>query len=494
MGLNELKEELYKIARVKSAISLLQWDLSTYMPPRGISWRAEVLGELTEYAFSLFTSEKMGELIEKAQEIAETEEDLALIRLTKKEYEKYKKIPKKLFIEFQKERARTEKLWEEARKQDDFLIIQEGLSNIVKMLIEIADCIGYEKNRYDALLDEYEPGFKTEKLKELCSPMRVELSSLLEKIEPSHSRIKALPEICKGPFPINKQKELCHKVLTLLGFDFSSGRLDESAHPFTEAIGINDVRITTRYSERDFSQALFAVLHECGHALYDLNIPKEFFGLPIGEGASSGFHESQARFWENFIGRSLGFLAFLKPTLDELFPSLKEVKPEELWQSLNKVQRSLIRVNSDEVTYNLHIILRFELEEALINENLRVSDLPCAWNEKVEDYLGLKPKNVKEGVLQDIHWAAGLFGYFPSYMLGNIYAGQIFWKVKESIPDMKEAILKGKFNIISDWLKENIYSFGKIYEPLELIRKVSGEELSYKYLLDYLREKFFSMG
>ncbi|MCS7232722.1 MAG: carboxypeptidase M32 [Synergistetes bacterium] len=490
MGINELKKELLKIAKIKSAISLLQWDLSTYIPPKGIEWRAEVLGELSEYVFSLLTSEKLGELINKALEEAETEEDTALVKLTQKEYSRYRKIPKELFIEFQKERARSEKLWEEARKENNFLILQESLSKIVKMLIDITECIGYKENRYDALLDEHEPGFETNKLKQIFSNAKKELLSLLEKIEPKHTNIKRVNEICEGPFPLDKQKELCLNIITNIGFDLSSGRLDTSAHPFTEIVGLKDVRITTRYDERDFSQALFATLHECGHALYDLNIPERFFGLPIGDGASSGFHESQARFWENFIGRSFYFMVFIKPVLDEYFQPLKSIKLEDLWRAFNIVKRSLIRVSSDEITYNLHIILRFELEEALINEKLLVSDLPYIWNEKMEEYFGIRPDSLKSGVLQDIHWAAGLFGYFPSYMLGNIYAGQIYFKLKKDIQNLEEAVSKGNFKIILEWLKENIFSYGKLYEPLELIRKISGEELSSRYLVEYLKDKF----
>lgn len=490
MSIKELKKELLKIAKVKSAVSLLQWDLATYIPPKGVEWRAEVLGELSQYVFSLLTSEKLGELIYKAHEEVEGEEDKTLVRLAKKEYEKHRRIPQALFIEFQKERAIAEKLWEEAKRENDFSILQESLSRIVKMIIEIADSIGYEENRYDALLDEHEPGFKTSKLKGICSYMKENLSTLLEKIEPKHTRLKRLTEICNREFPLDKQRELCLRLIDTLGFDSSSGRLDTSAHPFTELIGLRDVRITTRYDERDFSQAMFATLHECGHALYDLGIPERFFGLPIGDGASSGFHESQARFWENFIGRSFHFLIFIKPILDEYFPHLRDISLEELWQAFNIVRRSYIRVSSDEVTYNLHIMLRFELEEALVNEKLSVSDLPQAWSEKMEEYLGIKPQDFRSGVLQDIHWASGLFGYFPSYMLGNIYAGQIYFKLKRDLEDLEEMVSKGEFKPILDWLKEKIYSFGKLYEPLELIKIVSGEELSPKYLMEYLKDKF----
>lgn len=490
MSVKELKRELLRIAKIKSAISLLQWDLATYIPPNGIEWRAEVLGELSEYVFSLLTSERLGELIYEAQEEAENEEDIALVRLTKKEYEKHKKIPRDLFIEFQKKRAIAEKLWEEARKKDDFSILQESLSNIVKIIIEIADSIGYEENRYDALLDEHEPGLKTSKLKEICYYMKENLLILLGEIEPKHLKLKRLSEICDGEFPLDKQKEFCLKLINTLGFDPSSGRLDTSAHPFTELIGLKDVRITTRYDERDFSQAMFAALHECGHALYDLGIPERLFGLPTGDGASSGFHESQARFWENFIGRSSHFLIFIKPILDEYFPQLKKIGLEELWQAFNIVKRSYIRVSSDEVTYNLHIMLRFELEEALVNGNLSVHDLPQAWGEKMEEYLGIKARDFRSGVLQDIHWASGLFGYFPSYMLGNIYAGQIYFKLKKDVGNLEEIVSKGEFNLISNWLKEKIYSFGKLYEPLELVKRISGEELSPKYLIEYLRDKF----
>lgn len=488
MGLKELKRELLRIAKVRSAVSLLQWDLSTYMPPKGATWRAEVLGELSEYAYNLFTREDMGTLIEKAQEEAKSEAEIALVRLAKKEYEKQRKIPLKLFIDFQKEKAKAEKLWEEAKRKSDFSLLESSLSKIVKMLIEIAEHIGYEENRYDALLDEYEPGFRTSKLKSICSELKDHLIRLLERVESQGSGKS--DNSLRGDFPIDKQRELVKEVLKRLGFDFSSGRIDTSPHPFTEVVGFRDVRITTRYNERDFSHALLAAMHEFGHALYDQNIPEEFFGLPIGEGSSAGLHESQARFWENFIGRSLEFLRFLKPLLDETFPSIREKSLEDLWKGMNTVRRSLIRVSSDEITYNLHIILRFELEEALINERISVSELPELWNAKMEEYLGIRPDNQRDGVLQDLHWPAGHFGYFPSYMLGNIYAAQIYWKMREEIPEMEKLISQGRFDSIVEWLKDRIYSKGKIYEPLSLMERVTGVELSPRYLVRYLENKF----
>ncbi len=490
MSIKELKSELLKIAKVRSAISLLQWDLSTYMPPKGASWRAEVLGELSEYAFFLFTSERMGNLIEKAQEEAKSELELALVRLTRKDYEKYRKIPLRLFVELQKEKAIAEKLWEEARKDNNFLILKDSLKKIVKMVIDIAEHIGYEDNRYDALLDEYEPGFKTSYLKEICDYMKRALIPLLERVESSDLEKEGKGSLKKGSFPIDKQRELIQRVISAFGFDLYAGRLDTSPHPFTEVVGLNDVRITTRYDEADPFQALLAAMHECGHALYDLNIPKEFFGLPIGDGASAGMHEGQARFWENIVGRSLPFLTFLKPILDSTFPSLSEMSVVDIWKKLNTVRRSLIRVSSDEITYNLHIIVRFELEEAMINERLSIEDLPYAWDEKMNEYLGIRPDNHRNGVLQDIHWASGHFGYFPSYMLGNIYAGQIYWKLKENLPDLDKMVSEGNFKAILEWFKENIYSKGKFFEPLEMIKAVTRENLSPSYLVRYLEEKF----
>jgi len=363
-NIEKLKEHLRRISKFESAVSLLHWDLETYMPKNASNKRAEIIGEIAGYAFKEFTSEKTHELLQKAESEAQTIEDKALIRVTKKEYEKSKKIPPELFIEFQIETSKAQKAWENAKNEDNYKLFEPHLEKIVTLSREIADHLGYEENRYDALLDNYEPGIKTKELLNIIPKLRNSLINLLEKIENAD---KPKKDILNGKFEISKQKILSEYILKKLNYDFKSGRLDLSEHPFTITISHNDVRITTKYDENDIKKGLFGTIHECGHALYELGIPENLRGLPIGDGASMGIHESQSRFWENIIGRSLSFWKYFYPKLTEIFPHFSNIPLKEFWRGINTVEKSLIRVEADEVTYNLHIMLRFEIEESLIN-------------------------------------------------------------------------------------------------------------------------------
>ena len=486
MALKELKEKYRWISHFSSALSLLHWDLETYMPKKGAKWRSMIIGTISEFVQRKLTSDEMGKLIYEAEKEAKSDLDIALVKVAKKEYEKYKKVPPELWGKFAEETAKANSIWEEAKRKSDFSLFAPQLEVVLDIVKEIAERVGYEENKYDALLDFFEPGLKVSDLEKIIPPLREFLTETLEKIESSE---KPVDVFRNGKFDIDKQKALSKRVLEIIGYDFEAGRIDTSAHPFTTTINYGDVRVTTRYDESDLKYSFFSTVHEGGHALYDLGIPEEMAGLPIGDGASMGIHESQSRFWENIVARSLPFWRFFKPILEEYFEDFKKYSVEEVWRAANIVERSLIRTEADEVTYNLHIVLRYEIEKALVNDEMKVSEIPGVWNEKMEKYIGIRPEKDSEGALQDIHWAHGSFGYFPSYMLGNLYAAQIYDAMKKDL-DFDSLVENGDFSKILSWLRDKIHSKGRTMEPKELLKEVTGEELNVEHFKDYIRKKY----
>ena len=484
-ALEKLKERFLWLSKYGMALSLLHWDQEVNMPPKGFPRRAEAIGEIAGFIFEKSTDDEMGRLIEEAEGEARDDLDRALVRFAKRDYERYRKIPKKLYMEFQIETAKAEHVWEEAKRESNFSIFRPSLERVLKLVVEIAQHLEYEENVYDALLDFFEPDLKTSELEKIVKDLRGFLVDMISRIGD-----RDVEDVFVGEFDLNSQRRLVRRALEFIGYDFEAGRVDVSAHPFTTTIGPGDVRITTRYKKEDLKEALYGALHEGGHALYEQGIPEEFRGLPIGDGASMAVHESQSRFWENVVGRSFGFWKAFKPVLEEIFPEFSSVDVERLWKSSNIVRRSLIRTEADEVTYNLHIMLRFELEKALVNGELDVKDLPMAWNEKMVEYLGIKPKNDSEGVLQDIHWAHGTFGYFPSYMLGNLYASQISRAMEREIGDIHSLVGEGKTGEILKWLRREIHSKARTKTPKELLLEATGEELNVDYFKDYILKKY----
>ncbi|MCD6449762.1 MAG: carboxypeptidase M32 [Thermotogaceae bacterium] len=484
--MEKLKKKYRWIYHFQSALNLIEWDFETHMPRKAFEKRAEAIGTISTFVFQYLTSDELGGLINQAEKEARTDEDRAIVYFAKKDYEKQKRIPPKLLRKFSEETAKAQAIWQEAKEKSDFSIFSDQLEKVVEIVIEIAEKVGYEKNRYDALLDFYEPGMTTEKLKGIISPLRKFLVEAVDKI----SSVEKPEDIFKKyKFDMQKQKELSKKVLEIMGYDFGAGRVDVSAHPFTTTISHNDVRVTTRYDVHDLKNSFYSTVHEGGHALYEQGIPEEYRGLPIGDGASMAIHESQSRFWENIVARSLPFWKFFKSIIEEYFEVFKRHSAEEVWRASNIVERSLIRTEADEVTYNLHIMLRFDLEEALINRKIKVKDLPGLWNEKMKEYIGVIPPNDREGVLQDVHWAHGTFGYFPSYMLGNLYSAQIYYAMLKDL-DFEKEIEIGNFDRILSWLREKVHKKARTREPDELIKEISGEELSEKYFIRYVREKY----
>lgn len=492
-SIEELKKQYEELAYLHSATALLGWDMRTYLPPEGSEMRAEVIGYISTLAFKKSTCEEMGRLIRDLNErevlktLSQTER--AMVRVATKTYKRAVAIPPELYQKFAVLTAKSEKAWERARENNDFERFSPHLEEIVAISREFAKLYGYEENPYDALLEGFEEGMTAKKLRQIIKPLRDELvpflRKLMEKGDPTDGKI------LEGRFPKKAQEKLAKRVLKLLGYDFQAGRLDETVHPFTINIGLGDVRVTTKYPAEEFTPSLYGSIHEGGHGLYEQGLPAEFKGTPLYGAASFGVHESQSRLMENMIGRSEGFLKFFYPQIQKAYPkNFKSVRLEEFYSSVNRVRPSTIRIEADEVTYNFHIMLRFELEEALIKGELEVKDLPAAWSAKSREYLGVEPASHRDGVLQDVHWPSGMIGYFPSYMLGNLYAAQLYSKAQTDIKGFSNKIEKGDFKSLLEWLKNSVHNKGRLYPPEELIRVVTGEELNPGYFIEYVKAKY----
>lgn len=488
--LNELREYLKKIEYINSSIALLQWDSMINMPKKAIQYRSEMLGYLSGESYKLSTSEEIKGYIEYFKDIdGLNDTEKAIVSNIRREYERTKKIPEKEYKDYVMDGSLSGSAWEEAKEKSDFKIFEPHLKKMVEYNQRFVEYWGYEGNKYNALLDIYEPGINTEKLDALFGQLRDAIVKLLKKIRAS--QYKPNTEFFTKTFSKESQEVFAKKIMDKMEYDYKgAGRFDESVHPFTTNFGNKDVRITTHYYENDFRPALFSFIHESGHAIYEQDIPDDLQGTLLATGASMGIHESQSRFYENIIGRSKAFWEFFYPKALEIFPQFKGVTLDEFYDGINDVNPSLIRTEADELTYSLHIIIRYEIEKALINGDIEVKDLPKIWNEKYKEYLGVEPENDAEGVLQDVHWSDGSFGYFPSYALGNLYGAQFLKKMKENIPNLFDEISKGNLDIVHNWLKDNIHKYGAIYKPVDLIKKVTGEELTAQYFIDYLNSKY----
>lgn len=482
------------------AAAVLHWDQETYMPDGAVQERAEQLSLLSGLMHDRITQPEIGEILatlgvsfepDPLPEVPGTFEGVerAFLRELARLYRRSTKIPRRLVTELAKQTALGQHVWAEARKAADFSGFAGQLSVILGLVREVSACLGYEEHPYDPLLDEYEPWMKTAELEEVFSGLRAGLRKLLDRIQGSGKSVDT--SFLHMDYGIEKQKLFSHQVLKAIGYDFHRGRLDESAHPFTTTLGSSDVRITTRYNTDFFPTGIFGTIHECGHGLYDLGFAEDLQGSLLAEGTSLGVHESQSRMWENLIGRSLPFWNHFFPELKKLFPkALKDVDLRRFYEGINRVAPSFIRVEADEVTYNLHILLRFELEKRLITGDLAVEDLPAAWNAGMKEFLGLNPPDDALGVLQDIHWSGGMIGYFPTYALGNLYAAQLFQALRREVSDWKQQLEQGHFETILDWLRRNVHKHGGIYPAQELCSRITGETLNPRHLLDHFEEKF----
>lgn len=491
MKLKELNEYITKLEYLGSAMGVLGWDMQVNIPKKGVPQRSEVLGYLSGEMYKLVTSDKVKEFIDFFEKCDETEMDdvtKAIIENMKKEYDETKKIPENRFTEYSILTSNSLSTWAEAKVNNDFQTFKPLLEKVVEFQKEFIGYWGYTGNMYNTLLDKYEAGITVEKLDDIFEELRDAIVQLLNKIKKSNVTID--DSFFKKNFTSKEQEEFSIFVMKKMGYDFDAGRVDESEHPFTTEFSNKDVRITTHYYENDWKSALFSCIHEGGHALYEQDIPDSFVGTGLGHGVSMGVHESQSRFYENIIGRSKEFWTYFFPEAKKRFTQFEEVSFEEFYKAINIVEPSLVRTESDELTYSIHVIIRYEIEKALINGEIQVKDLPSIWNAKYKEYLGVEPKTDTEGVLQDMHWSDGSFGYFPSYALGNLYGAQFLSKMKKDMPNMYEEIAKGQLDNVHNWLKENIHKYGSVYKPADLIKKVTGEELTAKYFIEYLNTKY----
>ena len=468
---------------------LLDWDQQVMMPPKGVEQRGYQQGALAAIAHRGMTDPELGEIIAELSSRNDLPLDLAAdVREAKRACDRAVKVPERLVSERARVVATAQAVWAEARQNDDFNAFRPHLEAVVRITREMAHAIAGGGNAYDALLDEYEPGMTETALKATFSDLRDRLVPLLDKIKGSPN--PPTQDVVKRTYPLAGQEAFGRKVMTAMGYDLEAGRLDVSAHPFTNGT-LGDVRITTRYSETFLNMALFGTMHEAGHALYEQGLDPKRFRDPAGQACSLGIHESQSRFWENMIGRSRPFWRRYYPELKAAFPGvLDDVAEEGFYRAVNVVEPSLIRVEADEVIYNLHIILRFELESALLAGKLEAKDLPSAWNEKFKSFFGIVPPCDREGVLQDVHWSVGLIGYFPTYALGNLYAAQFMERLRADMPDLDERIAAGRFTDIKGWLNSNIHVHGRRYLPQDLCLRVTGKPLSADPAMAYLTKKF----
>ena len=488
----ELCQHVRETSYLESTSALLEWDQQTKLPARAGSYRSEQITFIAGQIHKRRTDPRLGELIGELSESSLAQDQHsdagATIKELKRDYEKQVKLPVSLVESLAHAASAGQSLWVEARKENDFKKFAPQLKKIFELKKQQADALGWTDCRYDALLDEYEPGGKTSEVAEVLDALREDLVPLVAEIK--DSGYKPPTEILRRKFPVEAQKKFGREASSKIGFQYDRGRLDITHHPFCTQTGPNDCRITTRYDENFFNSAFFGTLHEAGHGIYEQGLRGDQYGLAPGKYCSLGIHESQSRLWENLVGRSLSFWKYFFPIAQTHFPAaLGDVELKDFYHAINNVSPSLIRVEADEATYNLHIIIRFQLEQAIIDGELDTDDLPSAWNQKYEEYLGLTPPSDSDGVLQDVHWSAGLVGYFPTYSLGNLYASQLFEAAQNSIGDLGVQFEKGEFLPLKNWLNKHVHQRGKCLSGPELGVEATGIKLSHKLLIEQLRER-----
>ena len=479
-----------KMQNYSEALSVIYWDMRTGAPRKGLEQRAEVIGTLSAELFALQTSDELGKLLSELQNEKLDFMTQRLYEEVKKEYDESKKIPAEEFKAYTILKAKSEAAWEEAKEKSDFQIFLPYLKEVIDYQKRFVQYWGIKNgSAYNTLLDKYEPNMTTDTLDELFGELKATIVPLVKAI--GESKNKPDTSLLFKHFPKSGQHAASLELLKQLGYDFEAGRLDETVHPFMIGLNSGDIRITTKYDENDFRSAVFGTIHECGHALYEQNIDASLNGLPLSTGASMGIHESQSLFYENIIGRNESFWKHHYAILQKHSPEqFGDVPAEEFLKAINFSEPSLIRIEADELTYPLHIMIRYEIEREIFNGDLQAEDLPRVWNEKYEEYLGIRPQNDAEGVLQDMHWSDGSFGYFPSYALGFMYAAQWKHAMDQDIPNFDELCERGELAPIKDWLTDKVHQFGALKKPNELIVEGTGEPLSAKYLADYLQNKY----
>ncbi len=489
----ELIRRSKEAAVLGSCQALLGWDERTIMPRDGSTFRGDQMALLARLGHEMTTDPRVGECLaalEGTALIANPESNEAInVRELRRTHDRAVKLPKELVEEIARVTTHAQQVWQEARAANDFKAFQPWLEKVIGLKRREADAVGFVEHPYDALLDEYEPGATAKSIRAVFAGLSAELVPLIAAIGES----KRVPrrEILERDYPVDAQKAFAESAATAIGFDFDGGRLDVTTHPFCSGIGPGDCRITTRYNPRFFNEAFFGVLHEVGHGMYEQGLAVDHFGTPLGSYCSLGIHESQSRLWENQVGRGRPFWEHFFPRAKEAFPgALADVGLDEFYFAINAARPSFIRVEADEATYNLHIILRFELELSLLTGDLTAVDLPGAWRELFTKMFGLTSPDDRQGCLQDIHWSSGGFGYFPTYTLGNLYAAQLMDAAKVQLPGLELGFSQGSFGRLKSWLNEKVHRPGKSYRSEELCRRVTGHGLRHEPLVAYLRSKY----
>lgn len=498
----KLIEKNKELAILQSTESIMSWDMETMMPPKAIKLRSQQLSQLSVLDHKMSTNPETGKLIEKIKQHPEHDKLTAVqkrnVYLIKKRYDEQTKLPEKLVAETAKQEALTVDIWKKAKAAKNFSMFRSDLEKLLELKKKAADIlmkVKETKTPYDALVDIYEPKMTSTNITKVFDELRAGLVSLLKKCEATRKQPDLT--ILKRKVPTETQRRIAKSLAEFVGYDVTSktagGRIDETEHPFTTGY-YDDVRITTHYFENEFTSSIFSVLHEGGHALYEQNLPEKWMYQPVGNSVSMGFHESQSRTVENIIGRSKEFWTYFLPKMKHILGTeFSDLKLDPFVNAINRVKPSKIRVEADEVTYCMHIVIRFKLERDLFSNKITVKELPELWNQSYKEYLGVKIENDSEGVMQDTHWASGLFGYFPSYALGNIYSGQLLEAMQKAMPTWRAQITEGSFKKVRTWLVDNVYSKGDLYNAPDLLKKITGKELSVKPYLNYLNQKYSSL-
>lgn len=490
-----LKKQLLDIQKLESVAAVLSWDQETYMPEEAGAFRAEQLAYISllhhkmltgqEFKNELFKliDEGSGEIIAKDL----SDKDQRTLELIYKDWKLVSVLPNDFVEEMTRHQSVAQQAWIKAKKANDFKLFAPYLEKMIQLKKQEAEYYGYKDKPYDALLSQFEPGMTTESVKELFEGLRKPLVELVQWIG---KQKRPNTNILDQSFDTQAQWDFGINVARGMGLNMKRARQDYSAHPFTTGFHPTDVRITTRLNKNELLSGLFSTIHESGHALYEQGLPLEEYGTPLGQAASFGIHESQSRLWENMIGRSWAFWSHYFPILQASFPTLKDVSVDDWYKMINVVEPSMVRVEADEVTYSLHIMLRFDMECEMINGNVDVNDLPAMWNSKMKDYFGIEPKSNSVGILQDVHWSMGGIGYFPSYALGNLYAAQMMETIDQNMPDLDSLISSGNMENLKTWLNNNVHKYGRYYDPQDLIKKISGKPLSADAFVNYLNSKY----
>jgi carboxypeptidase Taq len=489
----ELIRRTWEARVLGSCAELLGWDERTYMPSQGSAHRSEQMALLARLGHEWLTAPRVGELlaaVEGSDLVRDADGPVAVnVREIRRAHDRAVKVPQALVEELARTTTQAQQVWQEARRLSSFATFETWLEKIVALKREEAAAVGYKGVPYDALLDEYEPGATTAEVTRVFADLQAELAPLVAAVAASGRHPEG--DILEREYPVERQQAFGKEAAAAIGFDFNAGRLDVTTHPFCSGIGPGDCRLTTRYNARHFNEAFFGILHEAGHGIYDQGLDPVHFGTPMGSACSLGIHESQSRLWENQVGRGRPFWEYFFPRARDAFPAaLGDVGLDDFLFAVNDVRPSFIRVEADEATYNLHIVLRFELEQALVAGALKVADVPAAWNEKFHKLFGLTPPDDARGCLQDIHWSGGGIGYFPTYTLGNLYAAQLMEQARQDLGDVDGDFRRGEFGRLKTWLNEKVHRPGQRWRPAELCRRVTGKPLTHRPLMEYLRRKY----